>query len=229
MPVMRPLWMEFPADEKTFAMSDQWLVGSDLLVHPVVERGATKADVYFPGADGQLWYDVASFKAIKAPRRLLVDAPIDHIPVYQRGGAIVPRKMRLRRASKLMVHDPYTLVVAPTADGAASGELYLDDEHTYDYASEGKWKRVRFEYASGVLRASTTAEGDAGFDAANTVERVVIAGVAEPPRAVTVQAAGEAPREISFVHDLARQVLTLRKPDVLVALEWTITLQAAEE
>lgn len=32
-PVMRPLWYEYPKDEATFAMDDQWLLGSDLLVH----------------------------------------------------------------------------------------------------------------------------------------------------------------------------------------------------
>ena len=30
-PTMRPIWMEYPADAKTFAMDDEWLVGSDLL------------------------------------------------------------------------------------------------------------------------------------------------------------------------------------------------------
>ena len=33
------------------------------------------------------------------------------IPVYQKGGTIVPRKERIRRSSSLTVHDPYTLVV----------------------------------------------------------------------------------------------------------------------
>ena len=33
------------------------------------------------------------------------------IPVFQRGGTIVSRKMRVRRSSSLMVHDPFTLIV----------------------------------------------------------------------------------------------------------------------
>ena len=53
-PVMVPLWVHYPADEKTFAMEDQWLVGTDLLVHPVTKQGATSATPYMPGS--QPWY-----------------------------------------------------------------------------------------------------------------------------------------------------------------------------
>lgn len=55
------------------------------------------------------------------------------IPVYQRGGSIIPRKDRVRRASSLMREDPYTLVVALDAEGKAQGTLYMDDEHTFEY------------------------------------------------------------------------------------------------
>ena len=34
------------------------------------------------------------------------------IPVFLRGGSIIPKKMRVRRSSSLMANDPYTLVVA---------------------------------------------------------------------------------------------------------------------
>lgn len=55
------------------------------------------------------------------------------IPVYQRGGSIIPRKDRVRRASSLMREDPYTLVVALNTEGKAQGTLYIDDEHTFEY------------------------------------------------------------------------------------------------
>ena len=48
-PTMRPLWVEYPEDSATFAMDDQWLVGSDMLVKPVTEPGTTSTDIYLPG------------------------------------------------------------------------------------------------------------------------------------------------------------------------------------
>jgi hypothetical protein len=49
-PTMRPLWMEYPSDPETFGMDDQWLVGADLLVKPVTEKGVVKTSVYLPGS-----------------------------------------------------------------------------------------------------------------------------------------------------------------------------------
>lgn len=62
------------------------------------------------------------------------------IPVFQRGGSIIPRKDRVRRASTLMREDPYTLVVALDTDRKAQGTLYIDDEHTFDY------RQVRLQF-----------------------------------------------------------------------------------
>lgn len=39
LPVMRPLWAEYPKDDATYTMDDQWLIGSDLLVKPVTVEG----------------------------------------------------------------------------------------------------------------------------------------------------------------------------------------------
>jgi len=109
-PVMRPLWVEYPTDANTFGMEDQWLVGADILVKPIVSAQHRSVEVYFPGSEP--WYDVVSWERQPGGARALVNAELDKIPVFQRGGSIVPRKMRLRRCTDLMVHDPYTLNVA---------------------------------------------------------------------------------------------------------------------
>ncbi|NXJ58723.1 GANAB glucosidase, partial [Spizaetus tyrannus] len=49
LPVMRPLWMEYPEDATTFAIDDQYMIDRALLVHPVTEQGARGVQVYLPG------------------------------------------------------------------------------------------------------------------------------------------------------------------------------------
>ena len=49
LPVLRPLWVEFPRDKNTWASEDQFMVGDSLLVHPVTEQGATSVQLYLPG------------------------------------------------------------------------------------------------------------------------------------------------------------------------------------
>lgn len=51
LPVIRPLWIEFPRDKNTWATEDQFMVGDCLLVHPVTEQGATSVQLYLPGAN----------------------------------------------------------------------------------------------------------------------------------------------------------------------------------
>ena len=52
MPVMRPMFLEFPEDSRTFAMDAQWMLGEALLVAPVVAEGQSSVHVYLP-AEGE--------------------------------------------------------------------------------------------------------------------------------------------------------------------------------
>ena len=54
LPAFRPLFLEFPEDDKLAARDDQFLFGADLLVAPVLREGDTTRSVYLPKAD---WYD----------------------------------------------------------------------------------------------------------------------------------------------------------------------------
>ena len=47
--VMSPLWVEFPGIKETFGVEDEHMVGSALLVHPVVSQGAAGVTVFLPG------------------------------------------------------------------------------------------------------------------------------------------------------------------------------------
>ena len=45
-PIARPMWWLDPADEATFTIHDQFALGQDMIVAPVVERGAVTRNVY---------------------------------------------------------------------------------------------------------------------------------------------------------------------------------------
>ena len=106
------------------------MLGSALLIAPVVDEGATSMSVYFPHGK---WFDIDDFSIYSGPKRVTVNAPREKIPVFQREGTIIPKKMRSRRSSVLMRDDPYTLYIAVDNDGKAQGSLYIDDEHTFQY------------------------------------------------------------------------------------------------
>ncbi|XP_035273329.1 SITS-binding protein [Anguilla anguilla] len=58
-PVYRPLWWVSPDDLNTFTIDDEFLIGDEVLVAPVTERGATQRDIYLPGSSFQ-WQDVSN-------------------------------------------------------------------------------------------------------------------------------------------------------------------------
>lgn len=91
-PTMRPLWYEFPDDEGAIGINDQFMLGPDLLVAPVTVQNATQRSVYFPGTStpsggGDEWVNLFNHSVVvKGGQRVMVDAPLELIPVYWRGG-----------------------------------------------------------------------------------------------------------------------------------------------
>jgi alpha-D-xyloside xylohydrolase len=89
LPPMRPLFLNFPADEACWEIDDQFLLGADLLVAPVVVEGATERRVYLPA--GARWLDAWTGDPVPGGQWVTAPAPLERIPVYVReGGAIEP-------------------------------------------------------------------------------------------------------------------------------------------
>lgn len=220
-PVMRPLWMEFPDDPHTFAMDDQYLIDRVLLVHPVTEAGARGVHVYLPG-EGEVWYNDETHEQHRAPQTLYVPVTLSTIPVFQRGGTVIPRQDRPRRSTEAMRADPFTLYVALSPQGTAQGELYLDDGVSFDYDTKNQFLHRHFHFANGTL-TSSSADPRGSMSSPAWLERVVILGVGRPESALLTHDGSQTP--LQFQHDPERSVLTLRRPGVPIGADWSISLR----
>ncbi|RYG70019.1 glycoside hydrolase family 31 protein [bacterium] len=125
-PIMRPMLLEYPQDPKTVDMRDQWLMGSRLLVAPVMDQGG-KRDVYLPAGN---WFDFNTGAAVKGGQTLSIEAPLDVIPLYVRAGSIIPLGP-IMQSTMLGKSDPLEVRIYPGAN--ASYSLYEDDGDNYDY------------------------------------------------------------------------------------------------
>lgn len=220
-PPLRPLWMEFPSDKAGFAVDDEHLVGNALLVHPVTEAGATKVSVYFPG-ENEVWYDVETWEKFDGLSTVSIPVTLSKIPVFQRGGTIVPKKERIRRCSALTKDDPYTLQVALPKEGKpAEGTLYIDDGATFDY-KKGDLLYLKFKFVDNTLM-SEILEGPGDFKTKAWLERVVIAGY--PTRPSDVQLiTSKGTQNLQFTYEEKEQLLRVRKPGVNIAEKWTLKI-----
>uniref|UniRef100_UPI000A63129B glycoside hydrolase family 31 protein n=1 Tax=Streptomyces prasinopilosus TaxID=67344 RepID=UPI000A63129B len=86
-PCVRPLWWSAPEDRALRDCEDAFLLGNGLLVAPVLVAGAERRTVRLPGGR---WYETATGRAFDGPGRIVVDAPLDRIPVFARAGAVLP-------------------------------------------------------------------------------------------------------------------------------------------
>ena len=86
-PIMRHLFLAYPHDAGVYGLSDEYLLGPDLLVAPVIVPGARTRRVYLPAG---IWINYGSGAVYHGGRMVAVAAPIDRIPIFVRGGAVLP-------------------------------------------------------------------------------------------------------------------------------------------
>ncbi|XP_003377284.1 putative neutral alpha-glucosidase AB [Trichinella spiralis] len=221
-PIVRPMWTEFPTDTALFNEEKQFMIGRGtvqrrcLMARPVTEPGESSVHVYLPDEKSE-WYDWFTHIPIVGPGVVQVATPLEKIPLFVRGGCIVPIKERMRRSSGLSHQDPFTLIMALNKDGTfANGTLYLDDGDSYEYKN-GQYLYQYFVYSgdkkSGSLM-STTMHPNANYNTNAWIEKIVILGLQFYPTDVHVFRADYVPKKLNFVFDNQKMMLTIRKPEV---------------
>ena len=146
--IMRPLVMDFQTDRKALALSDEYLFGPSILVHPVTEpvltdgkaalTGETDATftTYLPA--GTEWYDFHTGELLEGGKEYARKYTISEIPVFVRAGAILPFGPDVQYTSE-KAWDYLKIAVYPGADGHFT--LYEDAGDGYGY-EQGEYTTI---------------------------------------------------------------------------------------
>jgi alpha-glucosidase len=146
LPPMRALFLHYPKDAEAVKLGDEYLWGRDLLVAPVVEKGATSRHLYLPAGT---WYDWWTNEEVAGGRWLERSIDLATLPLYVRAGAIIPFDP-VRQYTAQSVSEPTTLKVYPGDDGEFV--LYEDDGKSLDYLQDrATWTRIRWDDRRRVL------------------------------------------------------------------------------
>jgi alpha-glucosidase len=159
MPIVRPLFLEFPDATKDRHPMDldagnEFLFGRNLLVAPAIY--AEKTDAYpveLPVVD---WYNYWTGERVDggtlsdgAPalndpgfigRKIMIKPQLDVLPVFVRAGSILPIQPLVQSTSEIP-KGPLTLRVYPGEE--CKGSIYLDDGHSFTY-KHGDFLRMEF-------------------------------------------------------------------------------------
>lgn len=166
LPMTRPLFFEFPNAafdhhplDIDIPAAGEFMLGSDLLI--AASPWPEEPDAYQAELPSQNWYDFWTGKrALSSPansttaqstRTLPIQPTLETLPVFVRGGAIVPIAPLVQSTNETP-QGPLTLRVYKGSEAApCTGSLYLDDGKTYNFRN-GEYLRMRFT-------CSTDAEG----------------------------------------------------------------------
>ena len=143
LPVMRPLVLHYEDDENVFNLNNEFLVGENMLVAPILEQGATKRMVYLPVGT---WVDYETGKRIPGGQHIIVDAPIDVLPIYVKEGSIIPMYDEVQYVGE----KPYDTLKLLVVGEDANGTHYRDNGEDFAYL-EGAYNLYSFFYENGQL------------------------------------------------------------------------------
>jgi alpha-D-xyloside xylohydrolase len=148
--LMRPLVMDFRTDVRAENIGDQFMFGPAFLVTPVTEPAATTRNLYLPEAK---WYDFWTGTITEGGRAIDAAAPIERMPLYVRGGSILPLGPDEEWSTE-KPEDPIELRVYRGADGDFT--LYEDENDNYNY-EKGVHATITFHWSDA---AHTLTVGD---------------------------------------------------------------------
>ncbi|KAK9871595.1 hypothetical protein WA026_012975 [Henosepilachna vigintioctopunctata] len=218
-PVIRPLFYAYPKEIGVIDIDNQLLLGDSVLAHMISEPGQSTANVYLPGGPSTYWYDLRTFKKYNGNGFTSVSVDLDSIPVFYKGGHIIPRKDRSRRASTLTHRDPFTLYVALDSNKSAKGTLFIDDNESFDYRKK-KYLYIQFEFNTDILKSSLIDDTD--YDTLEWIEKIVILGAPVDVKRAVINSKSLRSVELEAYYD--DSVLNIRKPGVSVREPFTIKL-----
>ncbi|KAK3678865.1 hypothetical protein LTR78_001318 [Recurvomyces mirabilis] len=185
--VMRALAWEFPEDQTLAGTYAQFLLGPSLLVTPVLEPNVDYVKGVFPGiGQGTRWYDwytLDEVTGVQPQENVTMSAPLEHINVHVRGGAILPLQEPTLTTTATR-NSSYSILVALDGQGAASGDLYLDDGYSL---VPNATKIVTFSYSDSCLKTSINGT----YHSTPPLANITIAGVGKAPCGLSLTIAGQ--------------------------------------
>jgi len=136
---MRSLWLHYPDDPQAAQRGDEYLWGRDILVAPVVEKGATSRRLYLPRGH---WFDFWTGERHDGGREIERPVDIETLPLFVREGAILPQDP-VKQYVNEKVEGPLTITVYPGADGEFL--LYEDDGISFNHR-KGDWMGIQLKW-----------------------------------------------------------------------------------
>jgi alpha-glucosidase (family GH31 glycosyl hydrolase) len=154
-PLLRPIFMEFPAAKWSFTQTETYMWGPSFLVHAITDSMTSSKDKVYQTKlpSDASWFELSTGRLVVKSEVIMtndgnfnvVSSPktLHHIPVYVRSGAFIPMSPIIQsteayRDTAVLLH----FYVNPRAIDSSSFVWYEDDGTTYDAEAKGLAKKL---------------------------------------------------------------------------------------
>lgn len=208
LPLARPLDFDSRDGAKYASVEDEYLWGDEVLVAPVLKKGARSRKVTFP--DGQ-WIDWNNpARRYRGGTTATVAAPLDVLPMFVRAGSFIP--LYTQPIENTTQYDPSKLTVNYyPAKEWSNYTLFDDDRVSTRSLQDGAYRLLHFsgskQGAETYIEVTSSGNGYKGMSPAVELTFNVI-GVERAPKSVTVD--GEQLNAADWSYSAAQRTLTIR-------------------
>ncbi|EGT3613563.1 DUF4968 domain-containing protein [Clostridium perfringens] len=141
LPIFRPMIMEYEKDMNLLNMREQFMLGENMLVAPVLYEGERSKTVYLPKGS---WFNYFTMEKLQGGKWYKLPCELDEILIFVKEGAIIPTYNKKFRNVK---ERPKNILLKVFGENA-KGFHYNDDGHSMEYL-EGKYTYMDIKVVDG--------------------------------------------------------------------------------
>ncbi|WP_255992601.1 glycoside hydrolase family 31 protein [Clostridium perfringens] len=141
LPIFRPMIMEYEKDMNLLNMREQFMLGENMIVAPVLYEGERSKTLYLPKGS---WFNYFTREKLQGGKWYKLPCELDEILVFVKEGAIIPTYNKKFRNVK---ERPKNILLKVFGENA-KGFHYNDDGHTMEYL-EGKYTYMDIKVVNG--------------------------------------------------------------------------------
>lgn len=141
LPIFRPMIMEYEKDMNLLNMREQFMLGENMIVAPVLYEGERSKTLYLPKGS---WFNYFTMEKLQGGKWYKLPCELDEILVFVKEGAIIPTYNKKFRNVK---ERPNNILLKVFGENA-KGFHYNDDGHSMEYL-EGKYTYMDIKVVDG--------------------------------------------------------------------------------
>lgn len=171
-PLVRPLNFEAAGPTPYDSIVDEYMWGQEVLVAPVLEKGATSRKVILP--DG-IWIDYANPAiSYQGPADITYQAPIERLPLFIKNGAFIPQADYPMENTGDYDPSRYTVLYYPRGDVKSSYTLYEDDRSSNNSLEQSNYALIRFDGEASGKNINIRIDFTGEYPGMNTTKEILL-------------------------------------------------------